>query len=449
MVKIKIVLCCLELFLFFVNNVKIFLNNIELLNTMNDILFLILNLWWLWLPIILYYAFYNLWLIYIREKHWQSIDWIILELRPPREISGSPKPFEYFFTSLFSLVGNIDTYSDIFFEGRLQAFFSAEIVGIAGKIHFLIRIPRRQKNLVETQIYAQYPDIEVLEVEDYAKSVPLDAPNAEWDLFGTKMILAKPDAYPIRTYAQFLEIGGGSAEDIKRFIDPLSSLMEVLSNLKEGEQLWFQILCRPTTNDWKEEGIAIINKIMGRPAAKPKRGFIESEIISWFDLIKSVISVLFTGQPALPKKEELAKMGQLSSGEQEIVKAIELNISKRGFESTINFLYAAKRGAMDKVNVGGFFGMMDQFGTLNLNSFKIDKKTLTSVRGLFASKIKLQRKRVLMKMCRERSFWSKGFVLNIEELATIFHFPVSSVMAPKTPRMEIKKGVPPIGLPIG
>jgi septum formation inhibitor-activating ATPase MinD len=39
-------------------------------------------------------------------------------------------------------------------------------------------------------------------------------------------------------------------------------------------------------------------------------------------------------------------------------------------------------------------------------------------------------------------------ILNIEELATIYHFPMTAVVAPRLERIESKKGGPPMGLPI-
>ena len=41
-----------------------------------------------------------------------------------------------------------------------------------------------------------------------------------------------------------------------------------------------------------------------------------------------------------------------------------------------------------------------------------------------------------------------SYVLNVEELATLFHFPTFEVTAPVAPRVEAKRGKPPSGLPI-
>ena len=45
-------------------------------------------------------------------------------------------------------------------------------------------------------------------------------------------------------------------------------------------------------------------------------------------------------------------------------------------------------------------------------------------------------------------FTRKLFVLNTEELATIYHFPGSVAKTPTISRIESKKGEPPTALPI-
>ncbi len=59
------------------------------------------------------------------------------------------------------------------------------------------------------------------------------------------------------------------------------------------------------------------------------------------------------------------------------------------------------------------------------------------------------RKKILfVSKYKNRSLPFKEFILNIEELATIFHPPDIGVRSPLLPRVEAKKGEPPVGLPI-
>jgi len=55
---------------------------------------------------------------------------------------------------------------------------------------------------------------------------------------------------------------------------------------------------------------------------------------------------------------------------------------------------------------------------------------------------------VLFKNYLKRKFnGDTKMVLNTEELATLFHFPVTTVEAPMLKRLEAKKSGPPINLP--
>ena len=86
-------------------------------------------------------------------------------------------------------------------EGHFQKTLSLEIISIGGDIRFILKVPAPVRNLVESSIYAQYPEIEIVEVEDYTKNVPQDIPNDKWDLWGCDYETIKPDIYPISVYA--------------------------------------------------------------------------------------------------------------------------------------------------------------------------------------------------------------------------------------------------------
>ena len=58
------------------------------------------------------------------------------------------------------------------------------------------------------------------------------------------------------------------------------------------------------------------------------------------------------------------------------------------------------------------------------------------------------RKRMIWDSYRLRRFPSKTSILNTEELATLYHPPISGVEAPRLARIEAKKGEPPAGLPV-
>ena len=379
----------------------------------------LLNVSWVWLPFVLAVAFFETWIYYIRRVYWQGIDWRILEIKPPRDVERTPKIMEQVIAGFWGIFGTVTTKYQKYFKGAMQDYFSLEMVGADGEIHFFVRAAAKFRNLIESQIYSQYPQAEIREVEDYVHNVPSDIPNKNWDIWGARLKLSKSDVYPIRTYMQHVDII--SRPTSPPFIDPLAGLMEVMSKLKQGEQVWIQILIRPVADDWvkrsDKEVQSIISKL--RPAAIPTEA-----------------------GAAVP-------MQMMSPGQREILTLIEQKAAKKGYEAKVQFGYMGRREIFAMPNVGAVMGLFNQFAALNANGLRPDAVTTTKANYAFAKQRKIFKQRRLIRMLRTRSFWEKGYILNIEELASLFHFPTTSVKAPMTPWLEVKKAEPPMGLPTG
>jgi len=402
-----------------------------------------LMFWWLLAPLVLFFILRSLWMNFIRTKFLSTVPTTILEIQIPKEVEQSPKVAEQIFAGLHGIQSN-PNFVERNFRGLLQLWFGLEIVGAQGKIHFFIHTPKDFQDLVEAQIYAQYPDVEIKEVQDYTKNLPQDLPDKDINLWGTEFKLIKKDAYPIRTYPEFLDL------DKETMVDPLSGITEILSNTKEGEQIWLQILIRPTGSKWKEEAELLVNKLIGRKVTSPGMlGKIMEELRSYGEYSIETLMARPSGEVKVSTdtKEVLKK---LTPGEQEVVKAIERNIAKIGFETKIRFIYLARRDKFSSANVSAIIGAFKQFNTQNLNGFRPDKKTKTSIDYFFKKSREDWRKRSILNKYRKRNFRDKiAFVFNTEELATIYHFPGMLVKAPMMPRIEAKKGEPPAGLPVG
>ena len=69
--------------------------------------------------------------------------------------------------------------------------FSFELVSIDGYIQYLIRTPKRYRDLIESAIYAQYPDAEISEAVDYTENIPHQYPDDEYGAWGTELNLVK------------------------------------------------------------------------------------------------------------------------------------------------------------------------------------------------------------------------------------------------------------------
>jgi len=396
------------------------------------------------LPIFLFFLAYTAIRNYTNLKFRLGLKWILLEIKIPKEVRKSPKAMEQVFAGLHGVYTiPLKLLKGKLWEGKDLNYYSFEMVGKGGETHFYIRTLSDYKNIVEAQVYAQYPEAEIFEAPDYINDLPLYLPNDRYDLWGTDLMLTKPDSYPIRTYPEFEEKGTGP-EDIKR-IDPMGSLTELFSTLQANEQIWIQIIGAPTGDDWIKKGQAELDKLMGKPAVFQKGNFLSEMVFS----IDKAISGIGSAPAVVEKKEE--GRADLSPGKQEIMKAIEKSWDKLGYETVIRLIYIGSKDAFRQANGAGIYGAFRQFSSQNLNGFKANKYTLTYAKGLFKERKLFNRKRILYQAYKERKLFSSytvRYVLNTEELATIYHFPDVGVRAPLLPRVEAKKGEPPVGLPI-
>ncbi|TSD02099.1 MAG: hypothetical protein Athens071424_195 [Parcubacteria group bacterium Athens0714_24] len=384
---------------------------------LKDLVLLTWNAKLLWIPIILVWILWKLWNYYIHSKYISNLNWSLLEIKLPREIYKGPRSMEMVLNMLHQ------TYDGLLWErlwrGFLRSWFSLEIVSIGGNIHFYIYAQKFFRNLVEAQIYAQYPDVEIEEVDDYTKNAFKEGFGAEWNCAGTEFVLSAEDAYPIKTYIDYGLHELLTKEEQKT--DPLTAILEFMGSIKQSEQVWMQILVRATKKKWKDEGKKLIAKLVKEKEIKDKEGKVTGGI------------------------------SRMTSGEQDIIKAIERDVSKLGFDVGIRTIYFSPKDSFDAINFISLIGVMKQFNALNLNGFKPINTTGTAY--LFRERRANAKKAKIIDAYRQRSYFympydRKSFVLNTEELATIYHFPGRVAETPTLGRIEAKKGEAPTNLPV-
>src|SRR3989344_857646 len=409
----------------------------SILDSLRIVYDLFFGFWWIYLPPLFFFAWLASLETYNRLKYLASLEWVLLEIRVPREVNKSPKGMEQIFAALYGIFLGPVRWQDKFFKGKVPDWFSFEMAGTGGEIHFYVRTQTKYRNLVETQIYAQYPDSELAEVESCFASLPSSLPNNEYDLWGGEEILSKEDAYPIRTYPEFEEKATGP-EAAKR-IDPVASLLETLSSLEYKEYMSVQLLIRPVGDDWVKNGQVVVDKLMGKKA-KAQEDWLTKAIFGFDTFLSGAESV---------KKEEKKENEQLSPGKRDVLEAVEKSFTKLGFESGIRLIYIYPKDMFKMTHLVAMNGALKQFASPALNSFKLNGKTTPPIKGLFYKQKAYARKKRIYRKFRDGLFVEKQFILTTEELATVYHFPDSSVKSPLLPRVEAKKGEPPAGLPIG
>jgi hypothetical protein len=298
--------------------------------------------------------------------------------------------------------------------------------------------------VVESSIYSQYPDAEITEVDDYVDWAPEDYPDDTYNIWGSEIIPVSHQAFPIKTYPAFEDKVSGE------YKDPLAAILETMSKIHVGEQIWFQILVKPTGFEWVQESQNMALKLAGKKikekTSKP------NEVVDWItNSMDKIGEFIFPLWKESNEKDELPSMMlHLTPGEKDSIEAIQNKASKMGFECKIRLIYLAPlEDYSPNRAVSSVFGAVKQFADLNLNGFYPDPRTKTSVNYWFTKYRAKKRKSALVKAYKGRSGAAghSSFILNTEELATLWHFPGMEIRTPLLKRTETKKSQAPSSLP--
>src|SRR3989344_1434680 len=405
--------------------------------------------WWFfktigWIyPVFLFvYGLLLYWQFWIRNKYRHDRKYILLAIDVPKDNEQGPKGVENIFNQLAGAHQPLG-FLDDWWTGEIKNSFSFEIVSLGGYIQFIIHLVDRYRDLIEAMIYAQYPDAEITEIEDYTKDWNLKFPNNQYQLWGSELKLAKSEFYPIRTYPEFQHVEEG-------FKDSMASLLEGMTRIGPGEQIWVQIVATPADNSWGDAAEHLIKKLAGGKPKIKKNAF--DYIYGAPNLVLAGLNPVETAASVVKKDEPPTQMLYLTQGEKDRINAIERKIGKLGFHCKIRLIYFAEKAKFKKAVPSAVYGAFKQFNTLDLNSLKPDKRILTaSIFWLKEFRLNIRRRKILYRY-KWRGYWLdpgyEGYILNSEELASIYHFPVITVKAPLVRKTEAKKAEPPMGLPI-
>jgi len=401
-------------------------------------IFLILKFYleWFWLPA-------------RRAKYLSSVPFMLLAIDIPKNNEQTPKAVENIFSTLSGILSGPNLYEK-YWLGVHQLSFSLEIVSSEGYIQFIIYLPTKYRDVVEAAFFAQYPEAEIMEISDYTNIAPKVFPSDTYNIWGTDIKLGNTNPYPIRTYPRFEHTLSQESKG------PMASLLEVMSRLRKGEHIWLQWVITPTSDDWKKESIKEVKKIVGEKGDQSKDigYYITYPFLSFMKFLGDTIIVQAEGAAdTKTEKDNPNKMLYLTGGQREILQGIEEKMAKIGFLVKGRLVYLAKREIFDKNRgVAPVIGSLNQYNTLNMNFFA-KVKTTTTTANYFRVEQRLAKKqtKIINAYCRrigDKKFGNNPFILNIEELASVYHFPEMQVKAPMVKKIDSKRSEPPSALPI-
>lgn len=362
--------------------------------------------WYVWLPIVLILG-------YLTLRNYRRIDAVkatesaLLVLEIPKANDKSELAAEQLFASLHGILRD---RNELKYTAGIQEHLSFEIASVNGQIRFYVWVPRALQSFVEGQIYSQYPTVQIhVADEDYVAHE-----RRHSVIYTSELTLTDSEFLPIKTFQSFE-------------VDPLAGITGTLAKLETtGEELWVQVLVRPIHDEWHKASDRWIKSVKnGNPFA-----FLTGEGLNF-----KLVGTLFE---ALWKPPEEGKVGgggakELSERDKTRVTEAEKKATKLGYQVKIRMVYLGESTTNAKLRMQALVGTFKQFNSTNLNGFRMTN-------GSFHKEDLAQYK--------ARLFIDRGFVLNIEELASVFHLPHTNVETPNIVWASNKTAEPPAKLPI-
>jgi hypothetical protein len=374
-----------------------------------DFLLWLINLllqWYVWLPIVLILAFMT-WRNYRQVDAVKAVESVLLVLEIPKANDKSELAAEQLFASLHGILRDRD---ELRANHGVQEHLSFEIASVNGQIHFYTWVPKTLQSFVEGQIYSQYPSVQIHEAdEDYVAHE-----RQHSVVYSSEITLTGSEFLPIKTFQSFE-------------VDPLAGITGTLAKLEStGEEVWIQVLARPIADDWHKAAERWISSVRtGNPFSLfSGSGFNLKWVSGFFEALWKPPEQGIGGGSA-PK--------ELSEREKTRISEAEKKATKLGYQVKIRLAYLGESPTNAKLRMQAIVGTFKQFNSTNLNGFRISG-------GSF--------KKEDLANYRARLFGDRGFVLNIEELASVFHLPHTNVETPNIVWASNKTAEPPARLPV-
>ena len=333
-----------------------------------------------------------------------NVDSVLLMMEIPKDNDKKELAAEQLFASLHGILRDATELRN---SGGVQEHLSFEIASSGNQIRFFVWVPKVLQSFVEGQIYSQYPSVQIYRMkEDY-----VDRREKYPVAYSAEVTLTENDALPIKTFESFE-------------VDPLAGITGTLAKLNPngGEELWIQILTRPIPDDWHKKSDSWIK------AVKAGKTFDLFHIDwQWF---AEVIAALW--RPPEGGTEQPVTV-ELSERDKTRIAKAEEKATKLGYSVKIRLAYVGQDEVNAKLNMQALVGTFKQYNSTNLNGFKMlggtfDKNALDAY--------------------KERQFTDSGFILNISELASVYHLPHTNVETPNIVWASSKTAEPPAKLPM-
>ena len=375
---------------------------------MNIVLWIlgILTQWYVWMPLTALLLFLA-WRNSQQVQAVKNIESVLLTLEIPRANDKSELAAEQLFASLHGILRDA---KELRLNGGMQEHLSFEIASVKGRIRFYVWVPKALQSFVEGQIYSQYPTVQIhVADEDYVshdRQHPI--------VYTSEIVLTDDEFLPVKTFQSFE-------------VDPLAGVTGTLAKLEDtDDEIWIQILARPIADDWHKAAERWTTGVRnGSPLALfTGEGF----SLRW---LGQAFEALWKPPETGAGSGGTAK--ELSDRDKTRITEAEKKATKLGYQVKIRIAVLGNNQTGARLRMQAIVGTFKQFNSTNLNGFRIAHDSF--------------RKEDLLKY-KARLFADRGYILNIEELASVFHLPHTNVETPNIVWASSKTAEPPATLPI-
>ncbi len=373
---------------------------------------------------------------------------VVLSVQVTQDNETGPLVAEQIFATLHSIATRLSLWNRL--RGVHPEKISLEIANIGRSIKFFIYTPKKLRNLIEGQIYAQYPHVEIEEVTDYTlgEIVEVSAVSGQQVEGREKMALINKEKseekkyqdidltanaigaeltffnkfyFPIKSYRTFED------KSTQMNVDPLSGITSTLAKFNNpDEQAWLQLVIAPIPEKIQKK-MSILADATEAISSKFLRHFYYNYFWKGSNIKKAIFAPLtFFFKPHIPRHlpEEKKKLVNDDVYKQKMAKLL--------YKTRVRIIYIpkVKNPSSDIIKLKEIAGSFKQFNN-EYNGFVISKIYTNN------SILKKYRNRIL----------DGNDIMNIEELATVYHFPNNTVLTPNIFWVKSKKIDPPNDLP--
>ncbi len=360
----------------------------------------------------------------------------LLKISPNRNSEKNPGVAEYMFSALHGIYHEYSWWEK--FLGKIEESISFEMVHQNGNIFFYARVPEHLTEFISGQIYATYPQVEIVETDDYSQKFLENSSHAMGEI-----VLGESSLWPIKRHSQFEDKTSMTA------YDPISGLILPLTQgMNTGDIAGIQFSVRPFDDDifryrakkalqilsagiysydWSKDGFQkwfLTFGFWNRLKSLPMR--------AWYFVMRG-------GSKGTDEEQSVnIDVDQKTVHERENdIAAAQDKMSRMVFETEIKIFYSSqKKTPNGRLNqkLKEMASPFKQFNIPYLNTLEFSGESYSN-------------EKFLEKISRNFVTDNQQIILNTEELSTLFHMPNQTVTIPQIDWISSRKISPVSEIP--